>query len=128
MHDENMKKALQSRRGKGIDMSIILEPHHENGMHDKEGGHVDGKTEPEYEASRKGDLAPMSKAPLDVDHGAGVPAQDPEGHSPLSELKDSDLINGMSEYEMGDAATRSPRSLGERARQAMIMQAQQRKK
>ena len=128
MQDENMKKALQSRRGRGMDMSIILAPHEEHQMHDKEGGSVGGDTDRKYEESRKGDLAPMSKVPLDKDHGAGVPEQDPMGLSPLSALKDSDLLNGMNEYEMGDTATRSPRSLGERARRDAILSAQQRKK
>ena len=114
MSDENMKKALQSRRGKGIDISVILGPH---------------EGDKEEQESKKSDLAPAPDHPLEVDHAAGVPAPDhPSMRSPLSEMKDSDLLNGMSEYDMGDAATRSPRSLGERARKEAILKATAAKK
>lgn len=129
MHDENMKKALQSRRGRGMDMSIILAPHEEKDKMDHAvGEHGVNPTEKEYEHDRKGDLAPMSDKPLDVDHGAGVPSPHPMSHSPLSELKDEDLLSGMSEYDKHDVAERAPRSLSERARKEMIMSATQRKK
>ena len=108
MADENMKKALQSRRGKGIDISVVLGPHE---MEEK-----DKKTE----ESKKSDLAPPSNGPLDVDHAAGVPSIHPVESSPLSELKDSDLLNGMSEHDKKDTSERAPRSLMERARQAMM--------
>ena len=128
MADENMKKALQSRRGRSVDISVILDPH-QGAKYDGAGGKIDGHTDKDYEDSKKSDLAPAPDHPLDVDHAAGVPAPDhPSMHSPLSEMKDSDLLNGMSEYDMGDAATRSPRSLVERARKEAILKATAAKK
>lgn len=104
MADENMKRALQSRRGKGIDISVILGPHDEH-------------KEVESQEAKKSDLAPPPNGPLDVDHAAGVPSMHPSESSPLSEMKESDLMDGMSEHDKHDSAQREPRSLMERARQ-----------
>jgi hypothetical protein len=106
MESDQMKKALQSRRGKGIDVSIILGPH-----------------EPEEE-KKNTDLAPNPGHPLDVDQPAGVQPPMPQDHSALMDMQHGDLLHGMSDYDKGQSATHAPRSLGERARKEMILASQ----
>ncbi len=119
MEHDHMKKALQSRRGKGLDISIVLGPH-DGGPH----AGSPGNTEKEYEHDKKNtDLAPPPDHPLDVDHAAGVPSPHPADASPMGELHDSDLLGGMTEHDKADTSGRAPRSLGERARRDMILAA-----
>ena len=133
MESDHMKEALRSRRGKGIDVSIILGPHAEpeqgeKGVQPTTGEYHDQrKHETDIDQSSKSDLAPMPDHPLDKDHAAGVPAMDPMGNSPLSELHDGDLIGGMSDGDKKDVSERAPRSLMERARKAMIEKYTQKK-
>lgn len=129
MESDNMKKALQSRRGNGLDVSIIVGPHAELGG-TKDGVSPTGKEYSEDRAAdaAKSDLAPPPDSPLDVDHSAGVPSPHLMGHSELSEMKDSDLLAGMSEYDKSHISDRAPRSLGERARKEMILSATAAKK
>jgi hypothetical protein len=108
MHDQgdSMKKALQSRRGRGIDVSIIVGPHEDESA--------------EKEASGKGDLAPPPSGPLAVDKPTLPGMAQPMGQD-LSQMHEGDLLGGMSDYDKQDVASRAPRSLMERAKQQMMM-------
>ncbi len=119
MEDHNLKKALSSRRGKGIDISVVLGEH--DPVDKVQGSHGVNPADKEYEATHKSDLAPAPDHPLDVDHGAGVPEMQPPQHSDLSQMKDSDLLDGMSEYDKHQSSERAPRSLRERAQKAMLL-------
>ena len=111
-HDSSqMKKVLQSRRGRGLDISVIL-----------------GSPEDDKHT----DLAPKPDHPLAIDQAAGVRgAEDPtspihedlekEHIEALEKLHDGDLMDGMSDHDKHDMSGREPRSLGERARQMMMM-------
>lgn len=108
MESGHLKKALQSRRGKGIDVSIIL------GSPDE---HMAGASE----EAKKSDLAPPGSHSPDVDHAVPEAPMHPEMSSPLSGMHDSDLLDGMSDYDKHQSSGRDPRSLGERARKEMIL-------
>lgn len=127
MYEDHMKKALESRRGKGIDVSIILGPHEED-QGSRFGVQPTDKEFEHAEKEKSSDMAPPPDHPLDKDHDGFHAGMNPMPHSPLSEMKDSDLLDGMSHYDKEQSASREPRSLQERARKSAIMAATSTKK
>jgi hypothetical protein len=98
--DDSMKKALQMRRGQGLDISIML-------------------SDPDdQEDNKHTDLAPkgVMRDKPDYEDQDLPPGMDPG----YGGLQDQDLMAGMSDDDKTSMAGRLPRSLGERARQEMM--------
>jgi hypothetical protein len=108
---DSMKEALMKRRGKGMELTVLL----------------DGKPvmQGTAEMEKNTDLAPP---PEGMDEGKGMEApapdmQDPQDQEEAQEspaMKDDELMTeGMSEQDALDMRDREkPRSLGERAKMA----------
>lgn len=104
---DDMKQALQKRRGKGLDLTILLggEPLLSIQQDDKNGN---------------GDLAPTVKDKPGMLGGDDqtIPGQDDGTMSSDGNTDDSDamMTSDMSDYDKQDLMNRKPRSLGDRAR------------
>lgn len=115
MHPNDlMNKALMSRRGKGIDVSIVLghgAPEHgamSSGVEHEE------EMDKEKQDAKTSDLAPPPDHPLESDHYGGMM------HGGLDGMKHSDLLDGMSEYDKEHLSHKEPKSLAERARKVAM--------
>lgn len=88
-----MKKALQMRRGQGLDIQILVGPSDED---------------------KKTDLAPKPAAPLAAEGSEEMGEMDPGA-------LDQDMMGDMTDLDKADLEEREPRSLGERARKMAMM-------
>ena len=131
MKHEAMKRAISQRRGKGLDIKILLGHSGPNLDHGGDGGSVEPR-------DKNSDLAPPGDHSDESQDRALI--QDELGkHDAMDEAKDKEMIraelmrreakegsdesmlDGSSDYEKQDMMSRErPRSLGERARMAAM--------
>jgi hypothetical protein len=106
MSMDHMKQALKNRRGRGLDVSIIIgKPEHEEG---------------------KTDLAPPSEGDASAEHPLAEMHDKLSEHekmeSPEDELGDEDLMSGMNEHDLSHLKEPgNAKSLGQKARLAAMM-------
>lgn len=118
----NKMKALQdvikSRRGKGLDITILLGGHNEPDLDD--------------EMKKDSDLAPSLKEEspgigedkdLPVADEETITDDDRDNDSSINSMNGDDFEDGISDYEKQQLMSpdHKPRSLGDRARQAFLM-------
>lgn len=132
---EAMKKALDKRRGKGLDVTIMMGGKPSDGddkTTDKapdlgmpapgmEGGGMDDDTLPQGDELdqlksliKDNPKATALLASLEAKHAPAPDAPTDDGDA------GDDMMQGMSDHEKADMASRPPRGLHERAMQAMM--------
>lgn len=111
MKHDPMKQALMKRKAHGLDITIVL-----GGMPEK--GMMPGGQE-----SKESDLAPSpesDKAEMSQETDE-IPAEaKPEDEKSDDEGFADEMLGSMSEFDKADLMKRSPRSLGERAKQVAL--------
>ncbi len=109
-----MKEALNRRRGKGVDVTILL-----NGL--PEGVEV-GNAEVQNADDQNSDLAPKGEQDSELpEHGEGTQPEEQEVDASAGDDEMGESItSGMSDFDKEDLQNRKPRSLGDRVKLAAM--------
>ncbi len=114
MHDP-MKEALNRRRGKGVDMTILLSGLPEGVQVNS--AEIKNADDPTSDLAPKGDdMAEESQESPEVEqHEQAEPEAGEENHG---EAMDQEMTKDISDFDKNDLMNRKPRSLGDRVKQA----------